>query len=120
MNYIYPIKWAIIVFPFLSILFTLPYIISQYHKYGSISFFKTIVVYAFILYLTTIYFLAILPLPSIESVKSLTTIKMQLIPFTFIIDFIKHTEFVWNNPATYLKVFIEPEFYQIFFNILMF
>ena len=85
-GYLNIIKVAFLTFPFLAMLITIPYIISQYRKYGSIHSLRTVIVYSFVLYLLTAYFMVILPLPSIESVKNLTTQTMQLIPFSFILD----------------------------------
>ena len=46
--YLKPIISACYVFPVLAVLFTLPYIIYEYHKYGSILVIRTGVVYTFI------------------------------------------------------------------------
>ena len=46
--YLKPILTACYVFPVLAALFTLPYIIRQYHKYGSILVLRTGIVYTFI------------------------------------------------------------------------
>ena len=43
--YLKPIISACYVFPVLAVLFTLPYIIYEYHKYGSILVIRTGVVY---------------------------------------------------------------------------
>lgn len=64
MSYLVPIKTALIIFPFLALLITLPYIIYEYHHYGSVNKLRTLIIYSFILYLMTIYFLVILPLPT--------------------------------------------------------
>lgn len=117
--YIEPIRLAFLLFPLIALLFTLPYIFHQYHKYGSVLFFRVTIVYSFILYLTCIYFLVILPLPSVESVNNLTTNWAQLTPFAFVKDFILESSFIWNHPSTYLKVLKEPYFYQVFYNILL-
>ena len=85
-TYIESIRFALLSFPLIALLFTLPYIFHQYHKYGSILFLRVAIVYSFILYMTCIYFLVILPLPSIESVQELTTPWVQLTPFSFIKD----------------------------------
>ena len=68
MSYLVPIKAALIIFPFLALLITLPYIIYEYHHYGSVNKLRTLIIYSFILYLMTIYFLVILPLPTKEEV----------------------------------------------------
>ena len=72
MSYLVPIKAALIIFPFLALLITLPYIIYEYHHYGSVNKLRTLIIYSFILYLMTIYFLVILPLPTKEEVIKMT------------------------------------------------
>ena len=64
--YLESIKTAFLIFPFLAFLITLPYLLLQYHKYGSVPLIRISIVYTFILYLLTAYFLVILPLPSNE------------------------------------------------------
>ena len=66
MSYIESITTAIIAFPFIAFLFTIPFMLHNYHKYGSIHFLRVFIIYTFILYLITIYFLVILPLPTFE------------------------------------------------------
>ena len=34
--YTEPILWAVLIFPFVAMLFTAPYVLVQYHKYGAI------------------------------------------------------------------------------------
>ncbi len=92
-DYLYDIKIAIFVFPVVAFLITIPFILINYHKYGSINFLKTILIYSFVLYLICAYFLVILPLPEKEFVNSLTTPRTQLIPFAFILDIIKNFSF---------------------------
>ena len=75
-----PITTAFIFFPLIAFVFTLPFLIYQYRTYGSIPFLRSTIFYSFILYLLCTYFLVILPLPSIEEVKMLTTPTTQLIP----------------------------------------
>lgn len=118
-NYIIPIATAFIVFPFIAFLFTIPYIIFQYRKYGSIPLLRVLIVYSFILYLISAYFLVILPLPSQEFVNNLKTPSTQLIPFSFVKDFIENTSLVISNPNTYIKALKEPYFYQVLYNIFL-
>lgn len=118
-NYIEIIKIAIMTFPFIALIISLPFILIQYHKYGSISFFKTIIIYSFTLYFICAYFLVILPLPDINEVANLTTPRMQLIPFSFIVDFIKNTSFNINDIHTYLPTLKESYFYVPIYNIFL-
>ena len=118
MGYIEAIKTAILIFPLIAFLFTLPFILQQYHKYGSIHKFRTLIIYSFILYMITIYFLVILPLPAIDSVTKPDRL-MNLIPFSFVNDFINKSSFIINDPNTYLKTLTSSSFYVVAFNILM-
>ena len=98
MSYMESITTAFIAFPFIAFLITFPYILVQYGKYGSI----------------------ILPLPTFEEALQNTGPYINYIPFSFVKDFILETPFVWNDPSTYLKAILDPSFYVVAFNILMF
>lgn len=119
-GYIYSIETAFFLFPFMAALFTMPYVVYHYHKYGAVMIFRSIIVYSFILYLINLYFLVILPLPSIEHVANLKTPFVQLIPFQFVVDFFKESGIQWNHPATYLGSFRHASFYNVIFNVMMF
>lgn len=118
MNYLISIKTSLIVFPIIAFLFTIPFILHQYHKYGSINKLRVLIVYSFILYMITIYFLVILPLPNKEDVIN-NTHMYRLEPFAFIKDFINETSLIITNPNTYIKSLTESCFYVPTFNILM-
>lgn len=119
MTYFISIKYAILIFPLVALLFAMPFILRQYHKFGSISLFKSVVTYLFVFYLICAYFLVILPLPKIEEVAQLTTPRMQWIPFHFVVDFMRETSFNIMNPHTYLKAIRESCFFVVIFNILL-
>ena len=69
-KYLDAIMTGMAVFPLLAAVFTIPYIIHCYRKYGSILFMRVAVVYSFILYLICVYCLAVLPFPSEGSVPT--------------------------------------------------
>lgn len=92
--------------------------LMQYHKYGSINSFRALIIYSFILYMLTLYFLIILPLPNINDVVYKPGM-IKLIPFTFIVDFIKETSLVIGDASTYIKALCEPCFYTVIFNLFM-
>ncbi len=119
MNYIYAIKTAIILFPVIAFIITIPFILHEYHKYGSIHHFRALMIYSFILYLLVIYFLVILPLPTIEETINNTGPHFNFTPFKFVEEFITETSLVITKPNTYLKALTEPCFYVVIFNILM-
>lgn len=118
MNYLISIKTAIIVFPIIAFIFTIPFILHNYHKYGSINPLRTLIIYSFILYMITVYFLVILPLPNRSDVVPRDDL-VRLIPFGFIDDFIRETSLVLRDPSTYVKSLSEPCFYTVIFNLFM-
>ena len=116
--YLKPILTACYVFPVLAALFTLPYIIRQYHKYGSILVLRTGIVYTFIFYMMTSYFMTILPLPAIDSVTP-ESATMLLTPFDAVRRWLDGCSFVLTDFSTYKDTFTNPDFLQIVFNILL-
>lgn len=119
MDYLTIIKYATLAFPLIAFLFTIPFILVEYHKYGSVSLFKSVIIYIFIYYLICAYFLVILPLPKISEVAKMTGPTMQLKPFDFVVDFLNKSSFRLTNIHTYLKVLRESYFYVPVFNIFL-
>ena len=107
------IKTAMMFFPFIALLISVPFILREYHNYGSISFMRFLIIYSFVFYLLCAYFLIILPLPSISDVASLDIPRTQLIPFKFIYDLVFDTSF------NIKKLMNLSSFYVPLFNILL-
>lgn len=118
-TYVEVIKQAILFFPFIAFFFTMPYIIYNYHKYGSVLSMRILVVYSFILYIICMFFLVILPLPSRSEVASMTGRHMQPVPFNFIRDILKEAHITPGEPASYLSLFHNKALFQVLFNIVM-
>ncbi len=114
-----PIQVAIITFPFIAFILTIPFLIYQYRKYGAIPILKSIIFYSFILYLITAYYMVMLPLPAIEYVKNLKTPYTQLIPFQFIKDITTTVSFDVTNVEDFLKIFNNSTIYVVVFNFLL-
>ena len=93
--------------------------IFEYYKYGSVSKKRTLIIYSLILYLLSVYFLVILPLPDLESVTNTYRDMMQLKPFKFVFDFLKHTSLKISEPSTYKGALLQGVFTQPVFNIIM-
>ena len=113
MSYLEAIKLALLFFPLLAFLFTIPFILSQYHRYGSINKFRVLIIYSFILYIITVYFLAIFPLPDKDSIV-MNSNAYQLIPFNFIFDIFS------KNYDSVFEFFVSPAVYTVLFNLIMF
>lgn len=118
-DYIFPIKVAMITFPILAMFITFPFSLYQYRKYGYINKFRTFILYSFLLYLLSAYYLIILPLPITTDILSLQaegTQHVQLIPFNWIIDIFKETTVIFSKPSTYINLLKERAFLQAVFN----
>ena len=118
MNYLETIFTACLIFPIIAFLITIPYMIFNYHKYGSILVVRTFLIYGFILYLLSAYFLVILPLPDLEYVKTLK-LDHQLVPFHFVSEIVRYSNFSLSNPSTYLPLFTKPWVYQAIYNMFL-
>ena len=117
--YSIPIKFAIITFPFIAFILTIPFLIYQYRKYGAIPILKSIIFYSFILYLITAYYMVMLPLPSIEYVKKLNTPYTQLVPFQFIKDITATVSFDVTNFKDIINIFSHSTIYVVVFNFIL-
>ena len=118
-TYVDSIQQAAYIFPPLALAFTIPYLIYNYKKYGSIWSMRIWIVYSFILYMLCTYCLVILPLPSPEKAATLHNHQMQLLPFNFIFDILKHAKLQLVNPKSYLTIINNPAFFSTIFNIFM-
>lgn len=120
--YLESIKTATLIFPFIALVFTLPFLLFQYKKYGYINKIKLIVSYSLLFFFINAYFLVILPLPEMHHVEKLRKPLieyMQLIPFTFIADILRETKVQLNLPSTYLNLLRERALLQVFFNAIL-
>lgn len=110
---------AVIVFPVIACIITLPYVLYNYHKYGSVLSMRILIVYSFILYSICAYFLVILPLPTIEEVEAMTGPGVQLIPFQFVRDIVKESHASLSDPGSWLSLINNKALFQVVFNIIM-
>lgn len=118
-NYVEAIKQAILIFPGVAFIFTLPYIVFNYRKYGSVLGLRILIIYSFILYLICIYFLVILPLPSKEEAANISGIKLQMCPFMFVLDIVKESSFMLSNPKSWWSLVNNRALFQVIFNVVM-
>lgn len=118
-GYIEALEQAAILFPILAVLFTIPYIAWNYHKYGSVLSLRILIVYSFILYMLCAYCLVILPLPTGEAAANLSGHQAQLAPFTFLGDIVRESDAVLSQPRTWLTVFNSNAFLTTLFNLFL-
>lgn len=118
-GYIEALEQAAILFPILAVLFTIPYIAWNYHKYGSVLSLRILIVYSFILYMLCAYCLVILPLPTGEAAANLSWHQAQLVPFTFLGDIARESDAVLSQPRTWLTVLNSNAFLTTLFNLFL-
>lgn len=118
-GYIEALEQAAILFPILAVLFTIPYIAWNYHKYGSVLSLRILIIYSFILYMLCAYCLVILPLPTGEAAANLSGHQAQLVPFTFLGDIARESDAVLSQPRTWLTVFNSNAFLTTLFNLFL-
>ena len=104
--YTWPIKMALLLFPLLSLALVTPYMLQQYRKYGSVSVFRSVVIFSLIYYLMNAYFMVILPLPERASVTAGYREMMQLRPFQFVLDLKDKWVLDITNSHTYMDALL--------------
>ena len=117
--YLSDILTACILFPVVAFLITVPYMIYQYRRRGSVPKLHTAIVYSFVFYLMCAYFLVLLPLPADRTAYVAYAATPQLVPFNFVHEFLAETTFSPSDPATWLRVLRDPYIYETFFNVLL-
>lgn len=118
-SYIFPIKAAIVSFPILALLITAPFLIYYYRKYGQLGKLRSVILYSFVFYLLSAYYLVILPLPSIDTVAQMTGPRYELHLFQSWHNFMNQTVLQINQPSTYLPAMKQSVFLEPVFNIIL-
>lgn len=111
-GYSTPILTACAMFIPLAGLFTLPFMIYQYRKYGSIPILRIAVVYGFILYMMCAFLLTVLPVPTPVQMKVLAPRTIQYIPFSTYITAFKKAGFSLSQPATFFRIYHWKTFFR--------
>jgi len=119
--YLFPIEAAIITFLAVAGFLVLPNIIWQYRKYGSVSIYRSLIFFSFMLYMLVAYYLIILPLPDPNTLGTYGSITqyMNLMPFQFVYAFITQTSLNLLHVGSYLTALAENVFIQPVFNLFL-
>lgn len=115
--YIQVIREAFLFFPIIAALLAVPYILYNYHKFGSVLSLRVVIIYSFILYLLCALFLVILPLPTRAEAAALTTPRVQKIPFHCMQDILR--EYRESGGGGLLALINNRAFLQVAFNVIM-
>jgi glycopeptide antibiotics resistance protein len=122
MFYTIPIRIALFSFPFVLVALLMPFLIWQYRKYGTISFWRFFMTFSFVFYLLTAYFLIILPLPSKEYVARLAAKHYpiyNLDPSVVVKDFLHYNPLMNHGLKAWKAGLMHSTFIQPFFNIVL-
>lgn len=115
--YLPVIRQAFLFFPVLAALFTLPYLLWNYHRYGAVLSVKAVVIYGLLLYLLTVFFLVSFPLPSRAAVAASPGVSPQLHLSAFIHDIERDQQL--SSQSGLLSLVHNRAFLQFAFNVVM-
>lgn len=117
--YFTPIVSGIVVSLMIIYILVIPIAIFQYRKYDGIMVRRDIVLFSFILYMITAWFMTLLPLPSFDAVAEMPDIEPNLKPFLFVETFLERTGFSLADRSTWLPALKSSSFYTVAFNVLL-
>lgn len=118
-SYAIPLSTAFFTFFVIAFLGTMPWTIYQYRKYGYFNFWRNVIIFSFIYYCLTAFFLVSLPLPKNRNnaLEFKDHVFTQLNPFNMIHNFQQVPGFVPSNIRTYPILFKSFTFLEVAFNI---
>ena len=124
-HYAEPIFGAILTFPLIAALFTIPFIIMNYRTFGGIPVMRVMIVYSFILYCMCAFLLTVLPLPDPAEVAAMEPHPIGWIPYKDLYEAMLKSGLTFSDPSTFSdleawKRFLTcPDMFQVLANIAM-
>lgn len=118
-QYLGAVQSAMMAFPMIALALTIPYMFYEYRRYGAIPFLRTVLVYAFILYLINAYFQVILPLPSRAEVAASAGKGMQLEVGRTLREIRQAVSFPPHSWAEVKAMLRKPVVYQAVLNLVL-
>ena len=117
--YVRVLTQAMFIYPLIVLIVTIPYVIYNYFKYGSVWSIRIFVVYSFILYMLCVYCLVILPLPSAQEAAKLHGHKRELEALQFIPKIFQQVHIEKDDPRTWINLLKSPAFMTNLLNFFM-
>lgn len=124
-GYLGPVLQACLLFPVVAGLFTIPFMVINYRKYGGIALMRVLVVYSMILYMMCAFLLTVLPLPSRSAVAAMEPKPFCWIPLTDLRVGMEKAGMPWSDPVSMLDLahwrtyLTSRDLFQIIANIVM-
>ncbi|MDR0899073.1 MAG: VanZ family protein [Lactobacillaceae bacterium] len=119
-TYLESIQKAILIFPFIWILLTVPIFAFQYHRLGALSVWRIIIISSFTLYLLTLLFLIVFPLPTAQKIQQLITTHARRVNLNPL-ELAHNLKLVYQNYEIYgwRSVITDSRFFEPVFNVIM-
>ena len=117
--YVRVLTQAMFIYPLIVLIVTIPYVIYNYFKSGSVWSIRIFVVYSFILYMLCVYCLVILPLPSAQEAAKLHGHKRELEALQFIPKIFQQVHIEKDDPRTWINLLKSPAFMTNLLNVFM-
>ncbi len=117
--YINPIAIGVLVSLLIIYLLFIPIFVHQFRKYGTLKIRKNIIIASFTIYMITAWFMTILPLPSIQTVREMKQIIPNFRPFMFVTTFLNESGFVLTKPGTWYSSILSSSCFTVVFNVFL-
>lgn len=118
-SYLFPISYAFMSFPVAALLFTLPFLIVQYRRYGYIHKLRALILYLLLLYLLNVFYLIMLPFPDSRHNLPPAGGSLQLTPLQFIGEILHSSRFQCRRSVNLYVAAERAALYQAAFNVLL-
>ncbi len=118
-SYVASISFSVFSFPLVAALCTLPYMVYQYRRYGRVPVWKSFVVFLFIFYITTAYYLVIMPLPESRDAVVAGARIPNLELFRFVRRIAAQIGFSMTDPSSWVATLMIPDVYEALFNVFL-
>ena len=118
-TYAHNVSVAVLTFPLVALVVTLPYLVWQYRRYGRVRAWKSLVAYAFVFYLLCACYMVILPLPADRTAVYGTGSHVQLDPLAALRAIKAAGVLDVADPRTRLPALRTSAVYEPLFNVLL-
>ena len=110
---------ALLLVPLLALILATPYMLLKYRRERELTFSGCAFRYLLLCSILASFFMTMLPFPTFEEAKAITTPAVQLIPFHCVYQLLFQTGLVLTDWSTVLPTLKSHVFFSAFFNIIM-
>ncbi len=124
-GYSIPVMTAVMLFPLVVCLITIPFLVWNYRKYKGLSAMRAVVIFSFVFYMMCAFFLTLLPLPTLEEVLKRKPVAFNYHLFNNILYALDKAGLSFSDKGSFLvkenwiSFFKSHMLFQIIANIIM-